>query len=210
MNVTNKCNYYQGNLSSQCKIVHTTSNDLFAEDLLNVSYAFYHFISIIVFLSFMAAMFRCQRPEHRNYMLKFSVHNLRWILSICLCVFQLAAIIEGIMTSQTVEDQAPSFLFYIPSICAILSSICLTTFYHFMEIYHEERPVFLISLYLSLSFIFEIFRLRSFVEIFDYRILKFYVIIGLIVNYGVLLCISVHHVFGCLKKKQHKSVSLLI
>ena len=169
---------------------NTTSGILLNDTcLINFCYSIFHIgFAIILLLTLCIAY--CQSKNQTQYLVKLPGHSIRWVFSLALLLIQVVALVEGILSdrAQSIVDGVTSLYLYLPSVCALISTVCAILATHYVEVWQRMWLSFVLCFYWTLSCGFETVRLGNLVrvDVARFDIVGFYIEVLLLLICGVL------------------------
>ena len=133
------------------------------------------------------------RRSKTPYTLRYTFHNVRWILLLTLIFFMIFAILDGVLSDlKSVAPQTQQHL-YLPSICAGVAAILACVYYHHMEAWLRPGFIWLLVAYWVMALLGECLRLANWIEEpgnVDWRIVRFSTIVLALFLYGLLVLLE--------------------
>ncbi|XP_071810168.1 ATP-binding cassette sub-family C member 9-like [Asterias amurensis] len=133
------------------------------------------------------------RQSKTPYTLRYTFHNVRWILLLTLIFFMIFAILDGVLSDlKSVAPQTQPHL-YLPSICAGVAAILACVYYHHMEAWLRPGFIWLLVAYWVLALTGECLRLARWMEEpenADVRIVRFSAIVVTLCLYAMLVLLE--------------------
>ena len=153
-------------------------------------------LGFILISSLLLLLYGCCPPLRRSktpYTLRYTFHNVRWILLLTLIFFMIFAILDGVLSDlKSVAPQTQQHL-YLPSICAGVAAILACVYYHHMEAWLRPGFIWLLVAYWVMALLGECLRLANWIEEpgnVDWRIVRFSTIVLALFLYGLLVLLE--------------------
>ena len=162
--------------------------DFYATYLTDVFYAVFHGTFLVIFSAAYLAAY-CHVNQAHQILDKLPGHNMRWILTTVMLLMQIAAMAEGLLTSNTRSFKNSKLVYlYVPSICAFITGLFSTVLSHYMEIWSKKWLIVPVAVYWIFSFGFEILRLVKLSNngLGRFDLARFDICLLLIIIYGCL------------------------